>query len=89
MEVSVAQIKARFTEIAKRADAGENVVITSRGKPAYRLLPIVKTQQRQPFPDVTALALQSRPYVGLGHRKPGDTQGDGFVADWRAHNERF
>ena len=79
MEVSVAHIKAKFTAIAKQADAGEDVIITSRGKPAYRLLPIVSLPKRQPFPDVTALAMQCKPYSGPGN----------FVADWRAQNERF
>lgn len=83
MQVSVAEIKAKFTAIAQLADAGEEVIITNRGRPAYRLLPIVGTTQRAPFPDITALALQSKPYMGAR----GETEG--FVADWRAQNERF
>ncbi len=79
MQVSVAEIKAKFTAIARQADAGEEVVITTRGKPAYRLLPIINTPQRAPFPDITALARQSKPYKTKGS----------FVADWRAANERF
>jgi prevent-host-death family protein len=79
MQVSVAQIKTRFTAIAQQADAGEEVIITNRGKPAYRLLPILATPERAPFPDVTALAMQSKPYQGQ----------NSFVADWRAENERF
>ena len=79
MQVSVAEIKTRFTAIARHADAGEEVVITNRGKPAYRLLPIVAAHLRTPFPDVTALAMQSAPYQGE----------NSFVADWRAQNERF
>ncbi len=78
MHVSVAEIKARFTAIAQQADAGEEVIITNRGKPAYRLLPISKMPARAPFPDITALALQSKPY-----------EGESFVADWRAETERF
>jgi prevent-host-death family protein len=46
MQVSVAQIKAKFTAIAKQADAGEEVIITTRGRPAYRLLPIIDTPKR-------------------------------------------
>ena len=81
MQVSVADIKARFTAIAQQADAGQEVIITNRGRPAYRLLPIVATPQRAPFPDTTALAMQS---------KPGQQDKNGsFVADWRAENERF
>ena len=71
-------IKARFTAIAQQADAGVEVIITNRGKPAYRLLPIAKTPERAPFPDITALALQSTAYAG-----------ESFMADWRTENERF
>ena len=79
MQVSDAEIKAKFTAIAQQADAGEEVIITTRGKPAYRLLPIINTPQRAPFPDVTALAKQSKPCKSK----------NGFVADWRAQNERY
>ena len=81
MQVSVAEIKAKFTAIAQQADAGHEVIITNRGKPAYRLLPITSAPLRTPFPDITALAMQSKP-----SQTPGQ---DGFVADWRAQNERF
>jgi prevent-host-death family protein len=89
MHVSVAQIKAKFTAIALQADAGEEVIITTRGKPAYRLLPIVSTAVRAPFPDITALAKKSKPYGGT-HKTGGKNADLGsFVADWRAENERF
>ena len=81
MQVSVADIKAKFTAIARQADAGQEVVITNRGKPAYRLVPITSTPLRAPFPDITALALQSKPSQTLVHGS--------FVADWRVQNERF
>lgn len=81
MKVSVADIKARFTAIARHADAGQEVIITNRGKPAYRLLPVTPTPIRAPFPDVTALAMQSKPSQTLEHGS--------FVAEWRAQNERF
>ena len=81
MQVSVADIKAKFTAIARQADAGQEVIITNRGKPAYRLLPIIPASLRAPFPDITALAMQSKPSHILTHGS--------FVADWRAQNERF
>jgi len=37
MEISVAQAKARFSEILKRAEAGETIVVTRHGKPVARL----------------------------------------------------
>ena len=93
MQVSVAQIKAKFTAIARQAALGEEVIITTRGKPAYRLLAIVETQERQPFPDVTALAMQSRPYSvknpSTNPANPNSSDTANFVADWRAQNERF
>jgi prevent-host-death family protein len=79
MHVSVAEVKARFTAIAKLADAGEEIVITNRGKPAYRLLALTPTARRAPFPDISALAAQSR-------RSPGSGS---FVQTWRDENERF
>lgn len=90
MQVSVAEIKAKFTAIAQHADAGEEVIITTRGKPAYRLLPILATPQRVPFPDITALARQSKPYKGMKKKSTTKSADLGsFVSDWRAANERF
>ena len=89
MQVSVAQIKAKFSAIAQHADAGEEVIITTRGKPAYRLLPIVNAPQRVPFPDITALAKLSKPYKGTKKAGANGAGTSSFVADWRAQNERF
>ena len=89
MQVSVAQIKAKFTAIAQQADAGEEVIITTRGRPAYRLLPIINTPDRAPFPDVTALAKLSKPYKGTKKAVANNAGTSSFVADWRAQNERF
>ena len=89
MQVSVAQIKAKFTAIAQQADAGEEVIITTRGKPAYRLLPIVNTPVRMPFPDVTALARQSKPYKATKRAGTQSAEMGSFVAEWRAQNERY
>ena len=89
MQVSVAQIKAKFTAIAQHADAGEEVIITTRGRPAYRLLPIINTPERAPFPDITAFAKLSKPYKST-KKTAANSKGSGsFVADWRAQNERF
>ena len=81
MQVSIADIKAKFTAIARQADAGQEVIITNRGKPVYRLLPITPAPLRAPFPDIRALARQSKPSQMLEYGN--------FVADWRAQNERF
>jgi prevent-host-death family protein len=93
MRASAAQFKANFSVLAQRADAGEEIIITKRGKPAYQLLPIVTAPQRVPFPNVTALAMQSKPCKESkrGARKAGcvDVGLASFVAAWRAQGDRF
>lgn len=42
-EVTVAEAKAKLSELLKRVEAGEQVVITRRGKPVARML------SNQPF----------------------------------------
>ena len=49
---SVADAKARFSEVVERAEAGETVEITKRGKLVARVVPVV--QPRKPI-DVDAL----------------------------------
>lgn len=39
MEISVRELKSRLSETLRRAAAGEEVVVTSRGKVVARLLP--------------------------------------------------
>ncbi len=41
MQFSVTQIKPEFSAITQYADAGEEVVVSARDRPAYSLLPIV------------------------------------------------
>lgn len=38
MNVSVSEAKAQLTELVRRAEAGEEVVLTRRGRPAVRLV---------------------------------------------------
>jgi prevent-host-death family protein len=43
MKASVRDLKARLSQYLERASAGEDVVITSRGRPVARLLAISET----------------------------------------------
>lgn len=52
MEVSVAEAKARLSELLKQVEAGENVTITRRGKPVAVLSPSKKVYE--PFPSRAA-----------------------------------
>ena len=93
MQVSITQFKANFSALAKQVDAGVDLVITSRGKLAYRLLPVHAEMERAPFPDVTALAMQSKPStsfaVGAVNAQHVPLVHGSFVAVWRTQNERF
>jgi prevent-host-death family protein len=40
MEISVTDAKAQLTELVRRAEAGEEVVLTRHGHPAVRLVPV-------------------------------------------------
>lgn len=56
--VSLADAKARLSELAERAAAGESIVITKRGKPAVRLSRI--SESRRPVNLATLRALTAR-----------------------------
>jgi len=42
MQVSLSEAKARLTELVRRAEAGEEVVLTKHGRPAVSLTPTVR-----------------------------------------------
>jgi prevent-host-death family protein len=42
MEVSVTDAKAQLTELVRRAEAGDDIVLTRHGHPAVRLIPVKK-----------------------------------------------
>lgn len=46
MEISVTDAKAQLTELVRRAETGEDVVLTRHGHPAVRLVPIKKPVDR-------------------------------------------
>lgn len=51
MDIPVTEAKAQLTDLVRRAEAGEAVVLTRHGVPVVQLTPIVKTataeQRRQ------------------------------------------
>ena len=40
MQISVTSAKAQLTELVRRAEAGDDVVLTRHGHPAVRLVPV-------------------------------------------------
>lgn len=47
MDVSVTDAKAQLTELVRRAEEGEEIVLTRHGRPAVRLTPV----KRKPTPE--------------------------------------
>ena len=47
MQISVTDAKAQLTELLRRAEAGEKVVLTRHGQPVVRLVPIKTAQERK------------------------------------------
>ncbi len=46
MEVPVSEAKAQLTELVRRAEAGDEVILTRHGQPAVRLVPLAKEPDR-------------------------------------------
>lgn len=42
MQISVSEAKAQLTELVRRAEAGEEIVLTRFGRPVVRLMPEAK-----------------------------------------------
>ncbi len=40
MQISVTDAKGQLTELVRRAEAGDEVILTRRGHPAVRLVPV-------------------------------------------------
>lgn len=47
MKVSVSEAKAQLTELVRRAEAGDEVVLTRHGHPVVRLAPVMPIRSRQ------------------------------------------
>jgi prevent-host-death family protein len=47
MEVSLTHAKAQLTELVRRAEAGDEVVLTRHGRPAVRLVRVDKKPDRE------------------------------------------
>jgi prevent-host-death family protein len=47
MRVSVTEAKGQLTELVRRAEAGDEVILTRRGHPAVRLVPVKAVLDRK------------------------------------------
>ncbi len=70
MKVSVTDAKAQLTELVRRAEAGDEVVLTRHGQPTVRLIPV----QRPPTATLRRAILQAARDSGRCHAL-GETSG--------------
>jgi prevent-host-death family protein len=68
MEISVTDAKAQLTELVRRAEAGEDVVLTRHGHPAVRL---VAVKRRRLSPEERRALLEELQRAAAGKVTPG------------------
>jgi prevent-host-death family protein len=69
MQISVTDAKAQLTDLLRRAEAGDKIVLTRHGQPVARLVPIKASQARQSRRAVVEAmreAARSEAFSGLG-----------------------
>ncbi len=79
MQISVRELKSRLSETLRRVAAGEEVLVTSRGKAVARLLPPRKSGRRPALSnEEEAIALlRNQPWIrpgAVGKRRVGLTR---------------
>lgn len=47
MQISLTEAKAQLTELVRRAEAGEDVILTRHGHPSVRLVPVRNVPDRK------------------------------------------
>ena len=47
MQISVTDAKAQLTELVRRAEAGDKIVLTRHGRPVARLVPVKAARERK------------------------------------------
>ena len=69
MQISVSDAKARLTELLRRAEEGEDVVLTRYGQPVARLAPIVAERNRRArLANLKVMRQEDRTKAAIGPR---------------------
>ena len=89
MEVAVRDLKDRLSEYLHRAAAGEDVVVTSHGRPIVRMTAICQAQAKESEADALS-RLRAQPWVRAGdsgrigpvpHPIPAAPSGEPLLSD--------
>jgi prevent-host-death family protein len=66
MEVSVRELKSRLSEYLRKLKSGDEITVTSHGKPVARLLPPRGQQSKRSVEENAIERLRSQPWVRPG-----------------------
>ena len=71
MQISISEAKSHLTELVRRAEAGDEIVLTRHGKAAVRLVPVVPIVPRDRRRSVMEAAQSSAKATGgAGQARP-------------------
>lgn len=70
MEVSVRELKNRLSEYLRKVSAGQEVIITSRGRAVAQLLAPRAGRRRASAEEEAIAALRSQPWIRAGKGRP-------------------
>jgi len=67
MDISVSEAKAQLTDLVRRAEAGEDVVLTRHGQATVRLVPI----RKRPTAETRRTIIEQAQAIARGKALPG------------------
>jgi prevent-host-death family protein len=71
MHVSVTEAKAQLTELVRRAEAGDEIILTRHGQPAVRFVPV----KSMPGSKTRRTLLEAARTSGAAHATQGPSAG--------------
>jgi prevent-host-death family protein len=81
MRVPVSEAKGQLTELVRRAEAGEEVILTRHGHPAVRLAPVGKPDVRDPAYRRRVMEEIRAAVKGKAKKGPGAARSQDFLYD--------
>jgi prevent-host-death family protein len=79
MRITVSEAKGQLTELVRRAEAGDEVILTRHGHPAVRLVPVRKVVDRETRRRVLEAARKSG--SAKATKGPGAARSQDFLYD--------
>ncbi len=76
MDMSITEAKARLTDLVRRAEAGEDIVLTRHGQPAVRLVAVKRTVTPAEIDAAITRAQDEVAALGLGWPNTTSDHGD-------------